>query len=70
MGKGKARPELYLAFHNGFQPKQLIALGINKGTVYTYSARYKKNVKPAFERLIGVRKDEPKPSDNVFKESD
>lgn len=52
MSKKESRPEVYIALHNGMTPKALIARGIPAPTVYKYNANYKKNVKPAFERLL------------------
>lgn len=50
--KGKFKPELYLAFFTGIMPKELIAKGINKSTVYNYYRRYRRFVKPAYDKLL------------------
>jgi len=52
MPKGTSKAELFIAFHMGFSPKQLMAKGYSKSTVYNYHWRYTKRIKPAFERLI------------------
>ena len=48
----KNQAELYLAFHIGLTPKDLIKKGIPKWRVYNYYRRYNKTVKPAFYELM------------------
>ena len=51
MPKGRTRPELYLAFHLGLKPQDLIKKGLKPATVYNYSRKYKK-VREEFEKLM------------------
>ena len=52
MPRAKIMPELYLAFHIGMKPKDLIEKGYKNTSVYNYHRRFKKEVKPAFEELL------------------
>lgn len=41
MPKGKMRPEIFLLLHVGYKPKEIIAKGFSKQTVYQYNKKYK-----------------------------
>lgn len=51
MPKGKSHPEIFLLLHSGYKPKEIIAKGFSKPTVYSYNHRYKQAYKE-FQRII------------------
>lgn len=41
MGKGKSEPVIWLLLYKKLTPKQIIALGYKKPTVYRYNSKYR-----------------------------
>jgi predicted DNA-binding transcriptional regulator len=39
MGKSFTKPEIYFLLLKGIKPKQLIAIGLKRSTVYLYSSK-------------------------------